>query len=114
MDRDMINRLMGGKIKVHFLAISLILCDQHASLVEEERSLEKIGVFGCYNDYHRWGAGAYTTEIYISQFWMLQSVPTGSESSPPGSQTCILLCSYMREIKNKPSPVSSYKGTKHS
>lgn len=44
MDREMINRLMGGKIKVHFPAISFILCDQHASSVEEERSLEKIGV----------------------------------------------------------------------
>lgn len=96
----MIGRLKGGNIKVSFPAISFMLCDQRAWLVEEERTLNKIGMLV-----------PSATEIYFSRFLRLESQirvpaqPGSRESSPAGLQTADLLCSHL-ERKKAPSCLS--------
>lgn len=97
MDREVIERLRGGNIKVSFPAISFMLCDQCAWLVEEERTLNKIDMLV-----------PLATEIYFSWFLRLESQirvpaqPGSGESSLAGLQTADLLCSHL-ERKKAPS-----------
>lgn len=97
MDREMIEKLMGGNIKVSFPVISFMLCDQCAWLVEEERTLKKIDILI-----------PLATEIYFSWILRLESqirvcAQLGSgESSLAGLQTADMLCSHL-ERKKAPS-----------
>lgn len=80
----MIERLMGENIKVSFPAISFMFCDQHAYLVEEERTLKKIGMLV-----------PSATEMYFLLFLRLESQvrvpaqPGSGESSLAGLQTAV-------------------------